>query len=59
MAEAYNKVDPKETKEATADEVGVKATDDNTLVVTLERPYSLFLRINSIHHLFPSKSKDC
>lgn len=39
--EAYN------TKKATADKVGVKATDDNTLVVTLENVTPYFLQLTA------------
>jgi len=44
--EAYNQSkDPKATKKATVDEVGVKATDDSTLDVTLEGATLYFLSL--------------
>ncbi|NLY80128.1 MAG: peptide ABC transporter substrate-binding protein, partial [Lysinibacillus sp.] len=46
-AEAYNK------GEATADDVGVKAEDDKTLVVTLEQPTPYFLELTAFKTYFP------
>ncbi len=40
-------------KEATADDVGVKATDDKTLVVTLESPVPYFLSLAAFPTYFP------
>lgn len=46
--EAYNMSDkPDAKKKATVDEVGVKATDDYTLVVTLEGPTLYFLSLTA------------
>lgn len=46
--EAFNKsTDPKATKKASIDEVGVKATDDYTLVATLEGPTPYFLSLTA------------
>lgn len=49
--EAYNK------KKATADDVGVKALDDRTLEVTLERPTPYFLFLTTFHTYFPVNKK--
>lgn len=46
-AEAYNK------GEATADEVGIKAEDDKTLVVTLEQPTPYFLELTAFKTYYP------
>jgi oligopeptide transport system substrate-binding protein len=46
-AEAYN------SGKGTVDEVGVKATDDNTLVVTLAAPCSYFLELTTFPCYFP------
>lgn len=52
--EAYNQSkDPKATKKATVDEVGVKATDDYTLDVTLEGPTPYFLSLLSMPTYMP------
>lgn len=40
-------------KSATIDEVGVKATDDSTLVVTLENPTSYFLSLTAFQTYMP------
>ncbi|SUP42621.1 peptide ABC transporter substrate-binding protein [Veillonella criceti] len=45
--EAYN------TEKASADEVGVKAIDDYTLVVTLEAPAPYFLGLTAFHAYYP------
>lgn len=50
-AEAYN------SGKGTADEVGVKATDDNTLVVTLAAPCSYFLELTAFPCYFPVDQK--
>lgn len=50
-AEAYN------TGKAAADTVGVKATDDNTLVVTLEAPTPYFLELTTQSYYFPVNQK--
>ena len=50
-AEAYN------TGKGTADEVGVKATDDNTLVVTLAAPCPYFLELTSQPYYYPVDQK--
>ncbi|MCT8976271.1 peptide ABC transporter substrate-binding protein [Clostridium sp. CX1] len=52
--EAYNQSkDPKATKKATADEVGVKAKDDSTLEVTLEGATEYFLSLMSFPTYMP------
>ena len=50
-AEAYN------TGKGTADAVGVKATDDTTLVVTLEQPTPYFLELTSQPYYCPVDQK--
>ena len=45
--EAYN------SGEAKADDVGVKAVDDSTLVVTLEQPTPYFLKLLAFHAFYP------
>jgi len=50
-AEAYN------TGKGTADAVGVKATDDNTLVVTLNSPCSYFLDLTATTTYLPVDQK--
>lgn len=50
-ADAYN------TGKGTADAVGVKATDDNTLVVTLEAPTPYFLELTAQSYYFPVNQK--
>lgn len=47
-AQAYN-----EKKLATADQVGVKAVDDHTLEVTLEKPIAYFLNLVAFHAFYP------
>ena len=47
--EAYN------GKKANAEDVGVKALDDNTLQVQLEAPCSYFLSLCAFHTLYPVK----
>lgn len=49
--EAYNK------GKGNADAVGVKATDDNTLVVTLEAPCPYFLELTAQSYYFPVDQK--
>lgn len=49
--EAYNK------GKGSADAVGVKATDDNTLVVTLEAPCPYFLELTAQSYYFPVDQK--
>ncbi|HMM23014.1 MAG TPA: peptide ABC transporter substrate-binding protein [Selenomonadales bacterium] len=49
--EAYNK------KKVTADEVGVKALDDRTLEVTLEKPTPYFLFLTTFPTYFPVNKK--
>lgn len=52
--EAYNQSqNPKATKKATVDQVGVKATDDNTLDVTLEGATPYFLALMSFPTYMP------
>lgn len=52
--EAFNmSADPKATKKATADQVGVKAVDDATLEVTLENPTPYFLSLMSFPTYMP------
>lgn len=51
MAKPFNNGD------ATADDVGVKATDDNTLVVTLENPTAYFLKLLASHSYYPVSQK--
>ena len=51
--EAFNNGD------ASADDVGVKATDDNTLVVTLENPTAYFLKLLAAHSFYPVSKKSC
>lgn len=52
--EAYNmSSDPNATKKATVDDVGVKAKDDNTLVVTLEYPTTYFLQLTAFPTYMP------
>lgn len=46
--EAYNKGDMKDPKK-----LGVKAKDDRTLIVTLEKPTPFFLRLTAFHTLYP------
>jgi oligopeptide transport system substrate-binding protein len=50
--ESYNK-----KKGATADQVGVKAVNDRTLEVTLERPTAYFLSLMAFHTYFPVHKK--
>lgn len=49
--QAYNK------KQVGADQVGVKALDDRTLEVTLEKPTAYFLNLLSFHTYFPVHKK--
>lgn len=49
--EAFN------TGKATAEEVGVKATDEDTLVVTLENPTAYFLKLLASHSYYPVSKK--
>nr|WP_252894616.1 peptide ABC transporter substrate-binding protein [Veillonella denticariosi] len=49
--EAYNNGD------AEADDVGVKAVDDDTLVVTLENPTAYFLKLLASHGYYPVNKK--
>ncbi|QAT39941.1 peptide ABC transporter substrate-binding protein [Clostridium sp. JN-9] len=52
--EAYNgSADPNAAKKATADQVGVKATDDYTLEVTLENPTPYFLSLMAFPTYMP------
>lgn len=46
-AQAYNE------KKATADQVGVKALNDTTLEVTLEKPTAYFLSLAAFHAFYP------
>lgn len=48
--EAYN------TEKASADEVGVKAIDDHTLVVTLVAPAPYFLGLTAFHAYYPVRA---
>jgi oligopeptide transport system substrate-binding protein len=50
-AQAYNE------KKATADQVGVKAVDDRTLEVTLEKPTAYFLSLTAFHTFYPVHQK--
>jgi oligopeptide transport system substrate-binding protein len=50
-AEAYN------GKKATADQVGVKAINDTTLEVTLEKPTAYFLSLAAFHAFYPLPEK--
>ncbi|MGN7470956.1 peptide ABC transporter substrate-binding protein [Brevibacillus sp. SAFN-007a] len=50
-AEEYN------TGKAKAEEVGVKATDDKTLVVTLKNPTPFFLELTAFYTYFPVNQK--
>lgn len=49
--EAYN------SKKATADQVGVKALDDKTLEITLEKPTAYFLSLAAFHAFYPVNQK--
>ena len=44
---------------ATADEVGVKALDDQTLEVTLENSYYVFLKFTLCYFLLPCEKGCC
>ena len=50
-AQAYHE------KKATADQVGVKAIDDMTLAVTLEKPTAYFLSLAAFHAFYPVHQK--
>ncbi len=50
-AQAYNE------KKVTADQVGVKAIDDHTLEVTLEKPTAYFLSLVAFHAFYPVHQK--
>ncbi|WP_314304401.1 peptide ABC transporter substrate-binding protein [Brevibacillus parabrevis] len=50
-AEEYN------TNKAKAEDVGVKATDDKTLVVTLKNPTPFFLELTAFYTYFPVNQK--
>ncbi|VBB08986.1 Hypothetical protein LUCI_4272 [Lucifera butyrica] len=50
-AQAYN------TRKATVDQVGVKALDDHTLEVTLEKPTAYFLSLVAFHAFYPVPPK--
>ena len=49
--EAFNSGDAK------AEDVGVKAIDDDTLVVTLENPTAYFLKLLAAHSFYPVSKK--
>ena len=51
--EAFNSGDAK------AEDVGVKAIDDDTLVVTLENPTAYFLKLLAAHSFYPVSKKSC
>lgn len=50
-AQAYNE------KKATADQLGIKAVDDRTLEVTLEKPTEYFLSLTAFHVFYPVHQK--
>lgn len=51
QAEAYN------GKQASADQLGIKAVDDHTLEVTLEKPTAYFLSLVAFHAFYPVHEK--
>ena len=51
MGEAFN------TGKAAAEDVGVKAIDEDTLVVTLENPTAYFLKLLASHSYYPVSKK--
>lgn len=50
-AQAYNE------KKITADQVGIKAVNDHTLEVTLEKPTAYFLSLTAFHAFYPVNKK--
>lgn len=50
-AQAFNE------KKATADQVGIKALDERTLEITLERPTAYFLSLVAFHAFYPVNQK--